>query len=193
MRKLNQKGFSAVEALLVIIILLLIGFTGYYVWHSQHETNKTYASAAKTAQSSAGKQAADTTGTVVIKEWGVEAPYSGSLSLSYAIGQGTDTNSAAFSSTQLTNASTDCIGRGGAITRYSGDADATNLGGDGKTIAQYAMALDKSAYAHIGNYYYFFVHDQAACGDNPSATQSLQQQTNSAVKTLVPKLKAVSS
>ncbi|HVV67366.1 MAG TPA: hypothetical protein VHB72_04880 [Candidatus Saccharimonadales bacterium] len=193
MRKLNQKGFSAVEALLIIIILLLIGFIGYYVWHSQHETNKTYSSASQTAQSSSGKQATDNTNTVVLKEWGVEAPYNGPLTLSYAIGQGTDTNSAAFSSTQLTNASTDCIGRGGAIARYASDADATNLGGDGKTVAQYAGTLAKGTYAHVGDYYYFFVHDQGACGDNPNTTSSLQQQTNNAVKALVPKLKAVKS
>lgn len=52
MRKLNQKGFSAVEALLVIIILLLIGFIGYYVWHANKKTDNTYNSAAKTASTS---------------------------------------------------------------------------------------------------------------------------------------------
>ena len=196
MKKLDQKGFSAIEALLMVIILLLIGFIGYYVWHSQHETNKTYSSAAKTAQSSpprSTRKAADNTGMLVIKEWGVEAPYTGSLSLSYAVGSGTGNNSASFSSKELTDASTDCIRRGGAIARYGTDADASSIGGDGKTAAQYASTLSAGTYGHAGDYYYFFVHDQGACGNNPSATQSLQQQTNDAVKALVPKLKSVTN
>jgi hypothetical protein len=193
MKKLNQRGFSVVEALLVIIVLLLIGFIGYYVWHSQHQANKTYSSAGKTAQSSPKKAAIDNSGMVVLKEWGVEAPYNGTLSLSYAIGEGTDATSASFSSSQLTSASPDCIGRGGAVARYSGSDDASNLGGNGQTVAQYASSADKSTYAHVGDYYYFFVHDQGACGDDPTTTSSLQQQTNDAVKALVPKLKAINS
>jgi hypothetical protein len=36
----NQKGFSAVEAVIVLIIIGLIGFGGWYVWHSKVNTAK---------------------------------------------------------------------------------------------------------------------------------------------------------
>ena len=34
----NHKGFTLVEALLVVLILAVLGFGGYYVWHSHHKT-----------------------------------------------------------------------------------------------------------------------------------------------------------
>ncbi len=56
MSKPNQKGFAAVESLLIIIIVLLVGFIGYYVWHSQHQANKTLSQADKSTQSSKSAQ-----------------------------------------------------------------------------------------------------------------------------------------
>jgi hypothetical protein len=53
----NQKGFSAVEGLLVTIIVILVVFVSYYVWHTQKETNKTLNAATSTAQASPPKQA----------------------------------------------------------------------------------------------------------------------------------------
>jgi len=38
MKKINQSGFGAVEALLLILVLAVIGFAGFYVWHSQKKT-----------------------------------------------------------------------------------------------------------------------------------------------------------
>lgn len=42
----NVKGFTVVEALLIILVIAVIGFGGYYVWHTQHtkSTTKTTAS-----------------------------------------------------------------------------------------------------------------------------------------------------
>lgn len=52
MPKLNQKGFSLIEGLLIVIALVLIIFVGYYVWHTQKEANKTLDSSSKTSQKS---------------------------------------------------------------------------------------------------------------------------------------------
>ncbi|HSX45349.1 MAG TPA: hypothetical protein VLF39_04585 [Candidatus Saccharimonadales bacterium] len=41
MKKLNTKGFSAIEGLLILVIVGLIGFVGWYVWKSQKDTTKT--------------------------------------------------------------------------------------------------------------------------------------------------------
>ena len=38
-RKIDQRGFGAVEAVLIIVIVGILGFTGWFVWHSKHTTN----------------------------------------------------------------------------------------------------------------------------------------------------------
>lgn len=50
--KSNQKGFGAVEGLLILILLTMVGFTGYYVYHSRNNANSTYDSATKAGSSS---------------------------------------------------------------------------------------------------------------------------------------------
>jgi len=188
--KTTQKGFGHIEALLIILILAVVGFGGYYVWHSQHN-NKPAAKAASSTSSGNPSPTSSSANYVNITQWDVRAPYSGSLSLSYEIGTGTGSNTATFSSKELTNADVDCLGRGGLITRYNSTAKATDFGNDSQTIAQYAAGTDSSTYGHVGGYYYFFSHDQAGCGANPDATMTLQQQTNSDVKDLVSKLQSI--
>lgn len=36
----NQKGFSAVEGILVLVILGIVGFTGNFVWHAKESSDK---------------------------------------------------------------------------------------------------------------------------------------------------------
>lgn len=40
--KRNQKGFGAVEGMLLIIIVLLVGFICYYVYHTKNNSNTSY-------------------------------------------------------------------------------------------------------------------------------------------------------
>lgn len=40
MSKNSERGFAAIEAVLIIIILAIIGFTGWYVWHSKQNADK---------------------------------------------------------------------------------------------------------------------------------------------------------
>lgn len=55
-QKQNQKGFTAVEALIIIVIIAVIGITGYYVWHKDRDkssaTTTSSSSIAKSQQSS---------------------------------------------------------------------------------------------------------------------------------------------
>ncbi|HSW65531.1 MAG TPA: hypothetical protein VLI54_00130 [Bacillota bacterium] len=44
----KQKGFSAVEALLIFFVIALVGFSGWYMWHAKHRTAKQSAAAAQT-------------------------------------------------------------------------------------------------------------------------------------------------
>lgn len=45
---MTQKGFSAVEGLLLVVIAGLIGFVGWYVYHVKNQTSTTYDNSAKT-------------------------------------------------------------------------------------------------------------------------------------------------
>ena len=207
--KINQKGFSAVEGLLVIIIVLLIGFIGYYVWHTQKQTNKTYNSSANAAQPStknpSPKKASPAT-YMTIKEWGVRAPYSGTLTLEYAVQTASSSalpDTAGFSSMQLDTSSSTCkandeqngISAVGIFDRYQSGQEYL-IGDDaedsGQTAAQYAATLSKSDYGHVGNYYYFYTGPQATCATD-QASQNVFDQTKAAVKALLPKLQAVPS
>lgn len=47
MGRLDQRGFTAWEALLIAVVVGVVGFTGFFVWQSQREVNKTYDDAPK--------------------------------------------------------------------------------------------------------------------------------------------------
>jgi type II secretory pathway pseudopilin PulG len=57
--KLDEKGFSLVELLLILILISIIGFTGYYVWNSKSKSDETLnkASAANSAQNTTSSKA----------------------------------------------------------------------------------------------------------------------------------------
>ncbi len=46
----NKRGFTVIEALLIILVIAVVGFGGYYVWHTQH-TSKTSTTTAATKPS----------------------------------------------------------------------------------------------------------------------------------------------
>lgn len=51
MKTLNQKGFAAVEAILVFVIIAIIGGTGFYVYQAHSKTNETLNTANLASQS----------------------------------------------------------------------------------------------------------------------------------------------
>ncbi|HSX06495.1 MAG TPA: hypothetical protein VLG92_02140 [Candidatus Saccharimonadia bacterium] len=42
MKKINQAGFSIVEAFLILIVVSILGFTGWYVYHAKQTSDKNY-------------------------------------------------------------------------------------------------------------------------------------------------------
>jgi type II secretory pathway pseudopilin PulG len=127
---------------------------------------------------------------LTISEWGVKAPYSGSLKLTYTMSSNSKT--ATFSSDQLTALSSDCIRKGGSIIRWASTDQVSEGPPDANTptAAKAFAGANPLTYAHIGNYYYTFAHAQSGCGDI-NTTAVLQSQTNDAVKFLVPNLQAI--
>jgi type II secretory pathway pseudopilin PulG len=79
MRK-NEKGFSAVEALIVLVIVGLIGCVGWYVWQSQNNNEKTNSSLkTNNTQSNSEQAKGQNTGLLVMKEWGLQFKIPNSL------------------------------------------------------------------------------------------------------------------
>jgi hypothetical protein len=205
MGNFNRKnnGFTVVELLLVIIILILVGFVGWYIYHSDH---KTTTSSTKTTTSSSGANKASS--YFAITEWGVRAPYSGNLTLEYSVESANSSlpmDVAYLDSSQLDAAAPSCKGPnqyGGAVggaaglfERFSasqayvfGDAGTTN----GLTAAQEAATMSASDYGHVGNYYFFYVGPQATCATT-SASQTIFNETESTIKSLLPELQAIPS
>lgn len=108
-----------------------------------------------------------------IKEWGVRAPYTDSLTLSYQL----DTNgNAYFSAKQMDDLVADtnvsCTDFAGAITRYG----ATQVIDDGSDTTAAKAAQTNSSYIHVRNYYYLFTHSQALCSGTLPATLSKDKQ-----------------
>jgi hypothetical protein len=81
-------------------------------------------------------------------------------------------------------------GFGGTIHRYAPDENVSVDGTGTETAKDRAAKADKSTYAYVGGNYYFYDHSQAGCGD-VTKTEKVQQQTNDAVKALLPKLQTV--
>lgn len=201
-KPLNQKGFTALETVLIIVVLAVIGGAGYYVYHQNHKTKtaQTQNSASKTdstASSQASKPASKTK-YLSIKEWGVQAPVTNGDTLTYKFDSGSQATAMIISQKLSQNYDCKTYGAGG-ISRYKGTDPASDSGltaKSGQTVAQYAQTASLT-YKHLGDYYYFFDHDQAACGNitagtnNPTDGEDAQQAANAYTESLVTELQPI--
>lgn len=194
MKKLlnSENGSSAVETLLIVVIVGLVGFVGWYVYHSNKNANATLNAAAKDSRGSVKftKQPSKAN-YFTIKEWGVRAPYNGSLTLEY---QRNSSNSSVMmlSSSQLNaggpSVCTTADGAAGYVQRYL----PTDEVAPGETAQQFlsqnfvASNSKAPAYAKVGDYYYIYSTGQT---DNCKNT-ALYEQTQSAFEAIIPKLQA---
>lgn len=154
-RKNFQKGFAALETILIIIILAIIGFTGWYVWHSSEQAKDTYSSASHTAQSHSATTEKTTQKYLTIKQWDVKVPLSSGIADAYYLYKsGNDTAYLSKAIYEGTNCAADQTTLG-AIVRFTADQkDSLN---DGTMLSEHTDAVK------IGDYYYFYMHPQAAC------------------------------
>jgi hypothetical protein len=76
-----QKGFAALESLLILVIIAIIGGIGWYAIHTKHQTDKILAQADKISQSTPALSKKSTPTSLntnstpaylVIKEWGIK-------------------------------------------------------------------------------------------------------------------------
>jgi hypothetical protein len=191
----NNMGFTIVELLLVIIILILLGFVGWYIYHTNHKTTTptTTSNVKSTSTSTSIKY-------FTITQWGIRAPYNGSLTLEYSTPTGSDPSYINLSSAQLDASDPSCQSSGnygGAFEQYvSTDIVSLEDGtSSGQTPAEYIASggfggLNGGKYAQIGNYYYFYVQPQGVCSSSQSS-QNIQTQTTNAFESIVQNLKAI--
>ncbi len=188
----TQKGFAALEAVLILIILITVGGVGWYVVHTKHQTDKILAQSDKISQSAPSGSLKSSPGIqtqrhLTLKEWGVSAPYNGVLNLKYSIAN----NTASFSSVEFDNATNGkCSDYGGAIEKLGPN----DIYQTGTTASEVIKDQNPPPYSIVNGYYYIYVHSQALCpaiSDPNSAAGTLQSSTNDAVKSTTTKLSAV--
>jgi type II secretory pathway pseudopilin PulG len=206
-RLTNQKGFAAVETVLVIVILAIVGSTGYYVYHANQKTDAALNAASKAAASETAKADGGKGGggdshaqtgpakneVFIINEWNVSAeiprPPENAALIQYKITDGQPA-AAQFTTQELIDAGgSDCGADhepAGMIVRaktgntfYLGDGTSS-----GKTVAQELATGTFKPYKHLGDYYYWYVHAQAGCGD-VAKTGPLQTLATGEVKQIV--------
>ncbi len=201
--KPNQKGFSAVEGLLIAIIVLLIGFIGYYVWHTQHQTNAIDNAAAKVAESPSnggkGGNAGPQTGPAkteafVIPEWKLQAeiptpPESAAL-IQYQIDSSAQPVVARFTTQELIDLDKDNCSTSnapaGLIIKAAGSDEFLNDDGtdSGQTVAQTFAARPIMPYKVVSSEYYWYSPPQASCNVTTQGKQ-LQAAAIAQVKAIV--------
>jgi cytoskeletal protein RodZ len=198
----KQKGFTAVEAILIIVVVGIIGFAGWFVWNSQKQTDKTLNDASKgsssivatkksdtvaTNSSTASTAQTDTTNYLVVKEWDVKFALPNQIkSVNYQY----DTSQALFPGnailiTEITDASGKQYTSAASTVDYNAqsvDAICRTRGLARSTKQGEVNATTGSAYeqvAHLGGYYYYIAHSSGgSCAESDSATAAINAVMN---------------
>ena len=189
MKKINQKGFTPVMGLLIVAIVAIIGFAGWYVYISVSNTKKTMNStvdSVPTPQKPTKKSSAPTNNSqtkyLVITEWGVKIPLNSGISDAVYSGYSIEGSQIlndegeiifAISKKTFLDISGSCNEAGGLLSRYKNPS--TQIKGFEQTYQQrYGNSAIK-----IGDFYYYLVGPQSACGIrvNNNANPSFAQQT----------------
>jgi len=173
--RINQKGFAAVEAVLIVIVIALVGGSGYFVWRAQKNVNTAYNAASKVAQSTpekVTKKASTTAQTqkyLVIEEWGVRMKLSTQLADAYYVINSDTPTSAYLSTRSLVAAAPDC-----AADKVSVAAIYRLTDSEQQQATSNPDSGNIPGNVHIGDYWYGIVSAQAGCFDD----------SNNAAKTL---------
>jgi hypothetical protein len=191
----RQKGFSAVEGLLIVIISGMLGGVGWYVIHSQQQVDKTYSQTANTTvvpKSTAAKVPSTTSqpNYLTIKEWGVRLLVDIGDTLTYRVTAGNGNGIEVISKNLADKYGCNDFGAG-IINRLKPSDNAAEYSISGtKTVTVEQAAKDNpDDYKKVGVYYYAFAHDQAACSS--TVIIDAQNAANSNTKSLIPKLEAI--
>jgi hypothetical protein len=199
--KNNQKGFTAVEGLLIVLILVVIGAVGYMVYHNDHKTKTASVSTTAATKPATTKTSTATQPTqkyITISAWGVRVPYSGSDTLSVAnqtcaengdaqgdtvnLGCQVDVNSQDLANSVGSCQSNRATGTVGYFYRMGANDNYNETSGAGyEPVAQWTAA-NSGQYTQIGSYTYAFAEIGAAWGGQGAV--SINTSTNALADTV---------
>ena len=166
----NEKGFGAVEGLLIIAVVVLIGVVGYMVYKNQHKTKTasvttTTATKVTAPTKTATTQPTSTTSTtpsVVIKEWGIKIEFADASNVTYKIAGNPVGETPPDGSAQYVDSAGLYL-----LTSITTDPGCQYLG-IGVNRAKPITAQAKAS--AIGGYVYSFAGGPGPCDGDPSGT-----------------------
>lgn len=189
----TQKGFAALETLLILVIIAIIGGIGWYAIHTKHQTDKILSQADKISQSTPIKtpksqSTALPQKTLIIKEWNVQIPYSGSDTYSYNY-DASHPDSIEIISAHLSKQYSCTDFGAGVLDRFQG-SDPVNpfYGGSNETVAESA-SQNSGTYFKVGNYYFSLSSDNAACSSR--VLDTAQEEAMNTFGTFVSNIQAI--
>jgi Tfp pilus assembly protein PilV len=168
MKKNSQKGFTVVEAMLIVIIVGMLGGVGYYVWHSQQQVDKTYSQTANSSvepklkgSTSATSPGSSNAGYFVIKEWGIRAKNTYSITPEYKVQSNSGGTWAEVSSKELVAIDPTGCSLGSNVAGAIYQAKPTDhyyAGQPGSRPVQEEVntGVLKNRAVKVGNYYYWY-------------------------------------
>lgn len=181
----QQRGFSTVEALLILVVAGLIGGAGWYVYQSKKEAGKSQDNSNKSSLE-APQQSAEEVKTTEdkffeIKELGVKFKLTDRLEgLYYHIGNNGRT--AYFSLSELKN--TDCAAdKTAQIALTKATETEMNEESIGDKMRQDSQMLD--------GYYYYVLGGQSGCSDDTSVQQKASELRGSVTDAVKGKLQVI--
>src|SRR5579862_1558045 len=95
----NQKGFGAIEIVLIVVVATVLAATGWYALHTKRQTDQILSQSEKTSQTAAGSEksggaassssggsaapASNAAKDLIISQWGVKLPLPPAISDAY--------------------------------------------------------------------------------------------------------------
>jgi hypothetical protein len=185
MKKLHQKGFTLIEALLIIIALCLIVGVGYYIYNSNHNKNATTASSSSSTAHPSTTPAPSAKKYLEVKELGIKFVLTDKLKNAYYGKVGNyfylsvhdfDSNSELKGCS--VNSTAGDLGILGINVGKVGEPDSGTAAGEVWTQA----TIDASGMTKVGDSYYGFQSGNAPCYDPTAADAQMNGQTVSEFK-----------
>jgi Tfp pilus assembly protein PilE len=172
----KQKGFTAVEIIIVVVAVLVLGFIGWRVWDAQQQANREADQALQQANQQTQQNTTKTSGQFIeFKELGLKVPAKDDFKdLEYKYNNSNaDYPSVVISTKSLTEKSSECgvNGSAPALGSLTKTTKSTNEQG-------VALVADGEHVFKVGNAFVIYQHAQATCTADSAVQAMVTAQAN---------------